>query len=363
MVFEEILGYLLSTMKTIFRKIGNMGLILFVLSVSVSCVSTKSFIIEIPQKGKKELPGNIQSLLIVSRVVDDTFNDLDSDTLQRLFYKQNFDYDTVIRDIQSVDTLLKATGDLLFESGRYDIVIPENRFLPFEKNSFLAFEMPWNEVNELCEIYNTDAVLSLDHFKTRVMTSYEKDSYYSPVDGQFYSYSAADIKVAFEALFRVYDPTLNKVVLREIMRDTIFWDDVGPTAAILFDHFTPVKQALTETGIAIALDFSEMISTIWRQERRNIFYKGDSELKQATELVDADEWEQAVALWKKIAESSNSKSIKSKAEYNLAVGYEIQGNIDDAISWALKSYETMFRTNTYTYLEILKYRKNELNKQ
>jgi len=363
MVFEEILGNLLSTMKTNFRKIGNIGLLSFVVITFFSCISTQSLLIEIPKQGKNELPDSIQSLLLVARMVDDSYNDLKSDSLQRLFYKQNFDCDTVIKDIQSVDTLLKAMGDLLFESGRYDVVIPENRFLPFERNSFLTYEMPWPEVRELCEIYNTDALLSIDHFKTRVITSYDKDTYYSPVDGQFYAYSTADIKIAYEAVLRVYEPAAEKVLVRKIMRDTIFWDDAGPTATELFQHFTPVKQALTETGIAVALDFTDEISTTWTQEKRTIFYKGDSKLKQAAGIVNAGEWEQAMVIWKDIAEKTNSKSLKSKAEMNIAVGYEIQGNLDEAISWALKSYETMFRTNTYTYLEILKSRKNELTKQ
>ena len=350
-------------MKTQLGKLRNIGSFLILILTLVSCVSTQSLLIEIPQKAKDELPPDIQSLLIVSRIVDNRYNDLKTDSLQRIFYKQNFDYDTIINDIQSVDTLLRAMGDLLFESGRYDIVIPENRFLPFERNAFMSVEMPWDEVKNLCEVYNTDAVASLDYFKTRVLTSYDKDSYYSPMDGQFYAYSAADIKIAYEALIRVYDPSDEKIPVRKFMRDTIFWDDVGPTAAELFEHFTPVKQALAETGIAIALDFSDEISTIWSQERRAIFSKGDADLKQAAVLVNANNWDSAMTIWKDIADKSSSKSLKSKAELNLAVGFELRGDIDAAISWALKSYETMFRNVTYNYLETLKRRKNELKKQ
>lgn len=363
MVFEEILGNLLSAMNTFFRKTGNIGLVFMILLISFSCVSTQSILIEIPQKGEKELPEEIQSLLIVSRVVDNSFTNLDSDSLQRIFYRQNFNLDTIIRDIQSVDTMIKAMGDLLFESGRYDIVIPENRFLSFEKNSFLTYEMPWPEVQNLCEIYNTDALLSIDHFRTRVMTSYDRDSYYSPVDGQFYSYSAADIKIAYDAIIRVYDPSNEKVLMRKIYRDTLFWDDVGPNAAELFRNFTPVKQALIETGIAVALDFSDEISTNWKREYRSIFNGGDEKMKQAAVLAASDQWEQPLEMWKEIAANAKSKSLKSRAQFNIAVAYELQGNIDEAISWALKSYETMFRTNTYSYLETLRRRKNELKTQ
>lgn len=350
-------------MKIRFRKWGNFGLFVALILMLFSCVPTKQILIEIPRKAKNELPQNIQSLTIVSRMVDNSYTNLDTDSLQKIFYKKNFGYDTIINDIQAVDTMMKAMGDLLFESGRYDIVIPENRFLPFEKNAFMTVEMPWDEVKTICDTFNTDAVLSVDHFKTRVITDYHKDSYYSPVDGNFYQYSGAEIKISYIALLRVYDPSIEKIVYRKFLRDTIFWNDIGSSASSLFEHFTPVKKALTETGIAIAIDFADEISTVWRQERRYIFYKGGSELKQASDLAEANQWAPAMALWKKVAEESSSKSLRSKAEMNIAVGYELQGDIDEAIAWALKSYETMYRTTTYNYLETLKYRKNEIKKQ
>lgn len=88
---------------------------------------------------------------------------------------------------------------------------------------------------------------------------------------------------------------------------------------------------------------------------------GDANLKQAEPLVNSNQWETAIKLWKDTAENAKSKSVKSKAEFNIALGYEMLGDLDLAIEWALKSYESMYRINTYNYLETLKRRKNELN--
>jgi hypothetical protein len=71
-------------------------------------------------------------------------------------------------------------------------------------------------------------------------------------------------------------------------------------------------------------------------------------------------WATAVEKWKGIAEKAGSKTLKSKAQFNVALGYEILGDIDLAIQWALNSYNTMYRPLTYEYLETLKRRKNEL---
>jgi tetratricopeptide (TPR) repeat protein len=345
----------------LFGKITISASVFLLIFISFSCISTKPLYIEIPQKSKKELPENIQSLLLVARVVDDRYTNLETDSLQKIFYHQQFDYDTIINDIQSVDTTLKALGELLFESGRYDFVIPENRFLEFEKNAFITKEMQWDEVKMLCDTFGTDAILSLDYFKTRVSTTYEKENYFEPGSNSFYTVAQAQMKVAYDALFRVYDPGRERIIMREFLRDTIIWEDEDSSTNLLFDRFTPVKNALTEAGIAIALDLSEEISTKWYQEKRSYFATGDSNMKQAARLLNTGNWEPAIALWKETVEKGKSKSLKSKAEFNIALGYELKGDLDAAIEWGLKSYETMYRTHTYNYLEILKRRKNDLN--
>jgi tetratricopeptide (TPR) repeat protein len=328
----------------------------------LSCSSTKSILVEIPQPSKKELPATIQSLTIVTQAVSSKHNNLTADSLQKIFYKENFRLDTVIYDSKVVDTTMIALGELLFESGRYDFVIPENRYISRVESSTFSVEMPWQMVNELCETYNTDAVLSIDHFTTRVVTDFNRESFYNPYDNNFYSGAKAEMKVIYDALFRVYEPATERVLVREYLTDTLFWNDSNPSLRELFENFTPVKQALYEAGIALALDFSDKISVIWKMHRRNYFHKGNAEFEKANQLVNAGDWETAISLWKNIAENSESKSLKSKAEYNTAVGYEMTGDLNQAISWALKSYETMFRTQTYDYLETLKNRKNDLKK-
>lgn len=348
-------------MTDLFKRFYSVWLLL--LLFTASCSTTRIITIEIPQPAPKDLPQRIQSLVLVNRTVNEKYSDMDADSMQALFYNENFNYDTVIYDLTAVDTTLKALGELLYESGRYDFVIPENRFLEFESNAFFSKEMPWNQVKELCATYRTDAVLSLDMYSTRISTEFEKESFYDPISDGFYSASGARMQVIYDAMFRVYDPVEEKVLLREFFKDTLTWEGIDSSTRGLFDDFTPVKQALTEAGIALALDFSEKIGTVWHQHQRPLFLKGDANMKHAGTFIDAGDWEKAMALWMDTAEKSKSKSTKSKAQLNIAIGYELQGDIDKAVSWALDSYNTMYRPVTYRYLEILKQRKRELQKQ
>ena len=330
---------------------------LFFALIVFSCAPTKTLSIEIPKPAAKNLPENIQSLTIVNRTVDEKYNNHNTDSLQNTFYRSQFNLDTLIYDLQAVDTMLKALGELLFESGRYDFVIPANRFLEFR-----GALMPWEEVKDLCEQFDTDAVLSIDHYKTQVKTNIRQGNFYNIITGAITNGVIANMQVYYEVLIRVYDSKNERIILSEIQSDTLFWEGIGVSTRDLFSRFPSVKQALIETSIAVALDISDKISTNWYEEQRNIFVKGNSEFVQSGNMALNGEWVRAIALWKQISESSKQKAKKSKAEFNVAVGYEILGDIDQAISWALKSYNTMYRPITYEYLEKIQRRKNELEK-
>ncbi|HPF51718.1 MAG TPA: DUF6340 family protein [Draconibacterium sp.] len=337
-------------------------LILFGL-LATSCSTTKTIVIEVPKQGKQELPDRIQSLLIVNRTLDDSYENLDKDTLQNIFYAQGFNLDTVIHDKQAADTMLKAVSDLLFESGRYDVVIPEERFLPHEKNAFFTEALTPEETKQLCETFHTDAVLSVDEYDTRVVTKYNHDSYYNPFDGTFYSESEARMAIIYEALVKIYDPGSDQVLFRDFMRDTLVWEDYDESARQLFTHFTSVKQGLAEASIAMALDLSEKISTSWQREQRLIFVKGDEKLEQAAAFVEQGNWDSAIPLWEDLAANSSSKSLRSRAELNMAIAAELRGDIDQAIEWGLKSYNTMYQQVTFDYLEHLNRLKKQMEKQ
>lgn len=349
-------------MKNIWRKTGNGVIVLLLSLLTFSCVSTKSLIVEIPEPSKKELPATIQSLTIVTQTVNNRYTDLEADSLQKLFYKQSFDLDTVIYDRQVVDTTMRALGELLFESGRYDFVIPEDRFLTSNSSSSPANTLSWEQVNYLTETFETDAVLSLDFMSTRVSTDLDRESFYNPYDNNFYAGVKAEMEIYYDLLFRVYYPETEQILVQERMRDTLFWEDTDTSVRELFSDFTPVKKALIETGISVALEFSDKIAVIWEAQRRTYYHKGNKALEEANQYVNAGNWSEAIEIWQKVAEDAGSKSLKSKALFNIAVGYEMLGDLNRAISWAVKSYKTMYRPLTYEYLELLKQRKTELEK-
>lgn len=345
------------------HRMGVWGLIMLPLVLFSSCSSVRTIPVEIALRPKEHIPENIQSLTLINRAINSRFNNPRSDSLQLLFFQRQFRMDTIMYDTMASDTMLVALGDMLFESGRYDIVIPENPFPNALSGTGLPVAMPWNEVDTLVKQYNTDAVLSIEHFKTRIITDFQRESFFDPESRYLINGYSANMKIAYEVLFRIYYPAEREIVKNIAVLDTLYWEDLDTEIRPLFNRFTPVKYAIIEAGIHGALRITEKIAPDWRVTRRQYFFKGHTLLEQAHLRVLEGDWYGAADLWHDMAEMSLSRSLRSKAEFNLALAYEMFGDIDEAIRWGVKSYESMYRPLTYNYLERLNVRKQQISGQ
>jgi len=70
---------------------------------------------------------------------------------------------------------------------------------------------------------------------------------------------------------------------------------------------------------------------------RDYFVKGTNNFKIAKRKAQLGKWDEAGALWE--METSNPKlKVAGRAYYNMAIINEINGNLDEALKWAEKSY-------------------------
>src|SRR5574344_90369 len=98
------------------------------LAISVNAnAQLKVFKVEIPQQPKFKISDSIQSFTILNRSLSPEYQNYNKDSLQISFYKQNFNCNRTILDSVSSDTCIQALSELLFESGRFDVVVPIDR--------------------------------------------------------------------------------------------------------------------------------------------------------------------------------------------------------------------------------------------
>jgi len=150
------------------NKYKLISAIFIFLAVFSACKPVSYLTVDLTDPPKEGLPDVIQSLTLVNRAVDKRFTDDPRDSIQLRFYESQYNLDTVIYDIKATDTLMQALGNLLYESGRFDVVIPEDRFLTKDTLNPFSDQMNWEMAEDLTKRFNTDAVLSLDFYKTSI---------------------------------------------------------------------------------------------------------------------------------------------------------------------------------------------------
>ncbi len=344
------------------KIISYKTIILFLTGIAlISCKSNfATLTIENARPSIGELSSDVQSITLMNRSMNGQFDNYQEDSLQLYFYRKGFQLSKIVLDSTAADTTIRALAALLFESGRYDVVVPLERNLKRDLSyELLPDTLNPDQVIELCTAYQTDALMVLEKFSTKIMTDFSSEQYLNSTTGYNYTYYAA-LDLKYDALFRIYKPG-KKTLVKEIEQiDTISWESSDYTQVGLFSKLPTVKQALITAGIKVALDVDSRLSPNWKKEKRGYFLfqkKND----RGQQLMNENNIDEAAKYWASLAESKNKK-IRSKAEYNLALISELNGDIDKAIEWGLKSFYSYYRFQTETYLKKLEVRKETLQK-
>lgn len=349
-------------MRLLKKIISSKSITIFLVGILlVSCKSNFALLtIENAHPATDELSADIQSITLMNRSMNKQFDNYQEDSLQLYFYRKGFQLSQIVLDSVSSDTIVKGLAELLYESGRYDVVVPVNRNFPRElPYEILPDTLSQKQVSQICRDYNTDALIVLERFSTKVMTDYSSEKYQNPATGIEHShYASLDVK--YSAFFRIYKPG-EKLPVKEIaLTDTIYWESIDNTQFKLFSKLPSIKQAVISAGIKVALEVDEKLSPTWTSEKRGYFLfnpKND----RGQQLVNENKYDEAREYWLELAQSKNKK-IRSKAEYNLALVSELNGDIDGAMEWGLKSFYSYYRYQTEMYLKKLKVRKEAIQK-
>lgn len=314
----------------------------------------KNFKVEIPIPAKYKLSDSIQSVTIMNRSMSPAFQRLNEDSLQLSFYRKHFETNYLLLDSTVADTTIKALGELLFESNRFDIVIPVERNIPrTEFYNQTPEKLDWEFVKAICDQYQTDALIVLENLTLRVVTNYDKSRERTNIDYPIAHFASMDFY--YRAHWRIYEPN-NKNIVVDFIRnqDTNYYDNVSYDLVELFEGLPTVLEAAIETGIKTAIDFCDFIAPIWQEETRYYYITNKKEIDRSVTLAAQGNWQEALNNWLLFAEEGNRNN-QSKVMLNVALGYEMVGDLDSAIMWAKKSLDTYYREVTNHYLkELLK---------
>ena len=336
------------------RRLIFHGILIAFMGITISsCSSLKNIDIEVSVLPEYPINENIQSIALLNRSLNTNFTNNRSDSLEKILMKNKMVLDSVFQDSIASDTIIKVAARAMFESGRFDVVVPREPNILRADNSFSLQPLNNRFIQEICGDFKVDAVLVLENFAERLTTKY----YLYGSDGY-----GATTDIACKSEWRLYRPDDTSPVMRFQYGDSIFWSAENYTLENLYAHMPRTKVALIGGGISSGLKMAKYISPGWINQRRYYFVTGKKEIDAAIPLIYKNTWAEAEAVWSKYA-TERSAVIRSKVEFNLALAAEMLGDIDLALEWALKSFKTRYTKASEVYLKTLDNKKKEQLKE
>ena len=319
-----------------------------------SCVSMGKISIQVSTPPQRAIPNDIQSIVLMNRSMTSAFKNLNQDSLENELVSNRLVLNELLLDSMAADTTLQVLGNALYESGRFDVVIPLQRNLPNTNVSYLTNSpsLKLSQVKQVCDEFKADALLTLENFYENVSTSYQIGY------GNVSEYGVSKeyvifVQIAFHSKWKLYQPGEKLKVASFEVKDTIFWDRSGPSLQATYEKIPTIKEALLNGAMENGQILASYISPVWKQQSRSYFITKNNEADKGVTLLKDNKWKEARDIWLKFTTSS-SATFRSQIEFNLALASEMNGDLNEAVEWAQKSYKTKYSKAAEDYLKLLK---------
>ena len=318
-------------MSTIFGSSGlpvlrYSGLLLLLLS----CSPVRYIGIETHNPAAITFPPGMKRVLIVNNAVEQQEVSFESELTQLP------DSIKITADSTAFDFCL-TLGETLAEFAGFDDVRLLDEGFRKDKQPFFAPALTSDEVGQLCDEHEVDIVISLDRLLFK-FDEYAGFTYGLEVRG------VVDVEMA--GILRVYLPNRISPLTTIELADTI----TPVTELTLTPHdvnswniiFSSDKtNLLRESAKFLAQEARIHFIPYWNEDVRWYYIASDSRWKEASVYADSERWDKAMAIWQTLYTRSSSWKQKARLASNIALGFELTGDLKEALKYAETSFQLL----------------------
>jgi len=215
-------------------------------------------------------------------------------------------------------------------------------------------------VTKLCNTNHADVVLSLDKIKLNDDIS----EYYLNETSSFLTV----LEVRYESFWSIHYPNSSDITPIQF-KDTIYWESESYDSKKAMDGLPKRMDGIIDGALIVGKKSINRFLPYWDKADRYLYKSQNKYIKQGIDSVYVKNWKSAIIIWEKALKNSKNACIQTQAANNIAVAYEITGDIDKAIEYATltlnyfaKSYFSNYKTllQLSDYLEELNNRKKDI---
>jgi hypothetical protein len=310
------------------------AVLILMVSIFASC-KTNELYINVLQPAPVTMPPNIKKVGIINRSIPTDETKL-VDLLDKVFSLEGADLDRdgawesiggLSEELRTNNrfTEVKLLNDIDFRASRIGILPPP-----------LSARL----VDSLCKVTGSDALFALERFDTDTKVSYSTPS--GKIETPLGNIPVIGLQVSMETIiktgWRIYAPAGIDILDEFNFAESLVFSGKGINPAAAAAAITGRKEAVKEVSRNAGHTYAMRILPYRLRVYRDYFVKGTNNFKIAKRKAQTGKWDEAGNLWD--FETGNPKmKVAGRACYNMAIINEINGQLDDALGWAQKSWE------------------------
>ncbi len=329
----------------------NLIILMSIVAVSMFTSCKSSLNLSVLQPADINIPSDIKKLAVVNRSIAGKDEQL-MNVVEGLLTGEG-----IAVDREASNNCVNGLVYKLSSSPRFTIVAPNEYQLRGTGTSQWPVALDWDLVMEICKKHGADALITIETFDSDQVVRLKEVKRSKKVDDKTVEYieHVAKMDVRVDAGWRIYDPYTKTVIDENVYVDHKYFDASGSSPDNARRNLIPNRKAVLDAGYFAGTRYAYRISPLWVKVPRSYYTKGNDDIEKAKRYVKSNQWDEAIATWSKHVDDADDK-IAGKAMYNLALGYEVKGDLDKALEWAKKSYVLFPKGSTQTYIRTIKRR-------
>jgi hypothetical protein len=318
-----------------------------VLMLLAGCGSSRHIYFNAQVPAPYSIPHHIQSLAIIDRSIAEKEN---LNILEGVLTGEGIRQDKLATQI-----VIDGLNQSLQNSSRYNVTRTTEKMKGSGSGTTFPDPLDWNKVTELCEKYHADALVSLETYDSDfiITNGTRKDG----EEGlKIFARGVATVNCGF----RLYDYRNRDIIDQYHFSHAERWESGGSTIDAAIGTLLNKNAAIKDASFAAGIVYGERITPTWIRIDRDYFRKskGDPYLAEGARMMEVNDWDRAIEALTEAVESGHPKT-KGRAAHNLAVVYEILGNLEEAKKWASEAWGRYGNRRSRDYGYILTRRIND----
>jgi len=213
----------------------------------------------------------------------------------------------------------------------------------------------WNTISDICNKHQTDALLSIEIFDTDfiltnspVKLDVKDDKGNLSTRVEFKATGVAVIHIGI----RLYDAS-NRIILDEYQTNyRLNFDAQAGTLQAALNQLLDKVEAVNRASFDAGFIYGQRITPTYYKVTRYFFDKPKKELGAGVRYSEVADWQGAINAWLRVVEKGDRKEA-GRAAYNIAVAYEVLGDLEEAKKWAARSHTEFEEKDADEYYKLL----------